>query len=64
MLKNMKSRSFSIRVDFELFTKIVEIAKTEDRTTNQQIINLIKRGLEIYNKEQAILESVKNDDET
>ena len=60
----MKSRSFSIRVDFELFTKIVEIAKTEDRTTNQQIINLIKRGLEIYNKEQAILESVKNDDET
>ncbi len=59
----MLSRTFSIRIEAELFKEIAEIAKSEDRTINQQMMNLMKKGLEIYNKEQAILESAKNDNE-
>ena len=58
----MLSRSFSIRIDVELFSKIKNIAEVEDRTINQQIINFIKRGIEVYEKEQAILDSVKDDE--
>ena len=49
------SRSFSVRVDQDFFDEITELAEKEDRTINQQMIHLMKRGLADYYSEKKVV---------
>lgn len=47
--------TFSIRMDKELLETVKQIAERETRTTNQQIIHLIEKGLaRHYDEQEAI----------
>lgn len=50
--------TFSIRLDKKLLEAIKEIADRETRTTNQQIVYLIEKGLSRYEIEQEAIASI------
>ena len=50
----MAKKSFSIRIDEELLQKLQVIAEYEKRSTNSQIVTLIRRCTEEYEKKGRI----------
>ncbi len=54
--------TFSIRLDKELLETIREIADKETRTTNQQIVHLLEKGIARYEVERKAIESLDEAD--
>lgn len=50
--------TFSIRLDEALLETIKEIAYKETRTTNQQIVHLLEKGIARYEAEQRAIGSI------
>ena len=50
----MAKKSFSVRIDEELLQKLQVIAEYEKRSTNSQIIVLIRRCIEEYECDRRI----------
>jgi len=48
-----KLRTFSIRMEEELFAIVERIAKSETRSVGQQVVHFMKIGLDEYRREQG-----------
>jgi len=57
----MKTDTFSIRMEAELLARIRELAENDRRVVNQEILFLLEKGLEEYEKEQEILSRNKSE---
>jgi len=54
---SLKLKDFSLRIEAELLQKLHYVAKSEDRSANGEILQLIRKRVQEFEKEHGVIET-------